>query len=171
MPTEEQLQEIHRLAVRGDAAAIAQAVGARLAEDWLPTSRFREVRDVSLQTLALGPHAETLNDLARAQHVLGEVAGGPGALREALKIYDSRGRPGGLATTLTNIGMVYRSLGQPQQALTSITSRRCPSDRRWVTGPAWPSPSPTSVWSTVAWAAPGSPPVLPASAAHPGSGG
>ena len=48
MPIEEQLQEIHRLAVLGDVAAIAQDVGPRLTQVWLATSRFREVRALSL---------------------------------------------------------------------------------------------------------------------------
>ena len=61
------MQEIHRLAVLGNVAAIAQDVGPRLTGRWLATSRFREVRQVSLQTLALGPHARTLVDLARAR--------------------------------------------------------------------------------------------------------
>jgi len=51
VPTEEQLQEIHRLAVLGDVADIAQDVGPRLTAPWLATSRFREVRELSLQTL------------------------------------------------------------------------------------------------------------------------
>ena len=69
MPTEEQLQEIHRLAVLGDVAAIAQEVGPWLTGHWLATSRFREVRELSLQTLALGPHARTLVHLARAKRI------------------------------------------------------------------------------------------------------
>src|SRR5262252_3685065 len=87
MPTEEQLQEIHRLAVLGDVAAIAQDVGPRLTGRWLATSRFREVREVSRQTLALGPHARTLVDLARAQHRLGEVAEALDHYRTALSLY------------------------------------------------------------------------------------
>ena len=98
MPTEDQLREIHRLAVRGQAAAIAQDVGTRLTGYWLGVSRFQEVRALSLQTLSLGPHAATMVHLARAQRVLGEG-------------------PAGLAATLTNMGAVYDSLGQWEEAL------------------------------------------------------
>ena len=73
MPTEEQLREIHRLAVLGEATEIAQDVGTRLTGHWLGVSRFREVRALSLQTLTLGPHAGTLVALGWAKEVLGEV--------------------------------------------------------------------------------------------------
>ena len=117
MPTEEQLQEIHRLAVLGDVAAIAQEVGPRLTGPWLATSRFREVREVSLQTLALGPHATTLVHLARAKHILGEVKDALEHYRTALHLYTEVGDRAGLATTLHNIGVVYAGLGDEQQAL------------------------------------------------------
>ena len=116
MPTEEQLQEIHRLAVRGDAAEIAQAVGTRLAEDWLRVSRFREVRELSLQTLALGPHAGTLIHLARSQHVLGEVEEALDTTTGLAPLYRGGDRAD-LAATLSNIGTVYEDLGEPHQAL------------------------------------------------------
>ena len=46
MPTEEQVREIHRLAVVGEATEIAQAMGTWLSRQWLEVSRFREARDV-----------------------------------------------------------------------------------------------------------------------------
>ena len=118
MPTEEQLQEIHRLAVLGHVAAIAQDVGPRLTGPWLATSRFREVREVSLQTLALGPHARTLVDLARAKRRLGEVQDALAHYRTALHLYTTVGDRAGLAATLSNLGLVYDGLGDRQQALT-----------------------------------------------------
>ena len=117
MPTEEQLQEIHRLAVLGDVVAIAQEVGPWLTGSWLATSRFREVRRVSLQTLALAPHARTLVDLARAKHMLGEVQDALDHYRTALHLYTEVSNRAGLAVTLNNIGSVYDGLGDRQQAL------------------------------------------------------
>jgi tetratricopeptide (TPR) repeat protein len=117
MPTEEQLQEIHRLAVLGDVAAIAQDVGPRLTGPWLATSRFREVRAVSLQTLALGPHARTLLDLAQAKHILGEVDDAVAHYRTALHLYTAVGDRVGQAATLNNLGTVCNGLGDWQQAL------------------------------------------------------
>ena len=118
MPTEEQLREIHRLAVLGEATEIAQSVGSQLTAYWLGVSRFREVRDVSLQTLTLGPHADTLVTLGRAKHVLGEGTKALELYGEPLKLYEEVGDRQGMATTLNNIGLVYRTTGEPQQALT-----------------------------------------------------
>ena len=95
MPTEEQLQEIHRLAVLGEAIEIAQEVGPRLTGFWLATSRFREACEVSLQTLALGPHARTLNDLASAKRVLGERQEALKHYATDLKALSGGWRPGG----------------------------------------------------------------------------
>ncbi len=117
MPTEEQLQEIHRLAVRGEAIDIAQDVGIRLAASWLPVSRFREVRDLGLQTLTLGPHADTLRYLGQAKRNLGEVREALDLYIEALQRYEEVGDRQGLAATLNNIGGVYRSRGSLDQAL------------------------------------------------------
>jgi len=117
VPTEEQLREIHRLALLGGETAIAQDVTSRLAGAWLQVSRFRAVRDLCRQTLQLGPAPDPLTYLARALRVLG---GGLEALRlyrEALQMYDEAGDRAGLATTLTNIGVVYDGLGQRTEAL------------------------------------------------------
>jgi tetratricopeptide (TPR) repeat protein len=119
MPTEEQLLEIHRLAVLGRTAAIAQDVGTRLTGHWLGVSRFREVRALSLQTLSLGPHADTTVHLARAKHRLGEVQEALTLSLEALQLYEEAGDRSGLATTLSNIGTVDAGLGQLEQALAS----------------------------------------------------
>ena len=104
MPTEEQLREIHRLAVLGEATEIAQSVGNQLTSYWLRVSRFHEVRDVSLQTLTLGPHADTLVTLGRAKHGLGERTEALELYGTALKRYEEMGdRQQALA--------LYRSLG------------------------------------------------------------
>jgi tetratricopeptide (TPR) repeat protein len=117
MPTEAQLQEIHRLAVLGGVADIAQQVGPQLTGAWLETSRFREARELSLQTLTLGPHARTLSDLARAKQRLGEVQDALDHYTTALTLYQEAGDRAGLAATLNNIGLAYHLLGDRQQAL------------------------------------------------------
>src|SRR5215510_16184700 len=108
------MQEIHRLAVLGHVAAIAQDVGPRLTGPWLAISRFREVREVSLQTLALGPHARTLVDLTRAKRILGEVEDAVAHYRTALTLYTAAEDRAGQAATLNNLGMVYNGLGDRQ---------------------------------------------------------
>jgi tetratricopeptide (TPR) repeat protein len=117
VPTEEQLREIHRLALRGGEVAIAQDVTHRLAGPWLGVSRFREVRDLCRQTLQLGSAPATLTYLARATRVLGDVQEALRLYREALQMYDGSGDRAGLAATLSNIGTVYDNLGQRAQAL------------------------------------------------------
>jgi tetratricopeptide (TPR) repeat protein len=118
VPTEEQLREIHRLAVVGEATEIAQAMGTWLSRQWLEVSRFREARDVSLQTLSLGPHATTLVNLGYAKHALGEVTEALTYFQQALPIQQEVGDRSGLAVTLSNIGLVYHATGDMQQALT-----------------------------------------------------
>ena len=118
MPTEEQLREIHRLAVVGEATEIAQDMGTWLSGQWFEVSRFREARDVSLQTLSLGPHATTLMNLGYAKHALGEVTEALTYFHQALPLQQEGGDRRGMATTLNNIGMVYHATGDMPQALT-----------------------------------------------------
>ena len=101
MPTEEQLREIHRLALLGGEAAIAQDVTSRLAGPWLRVSRFRAVRDLSRQTLQLGPTPITLTYLARDLRVLGDVHEALRLYGEALHMYDEAWDRAGLAMTAT----------------------------------------------------------------------
>jgi tetratricopeptide (TPR) repeat protein len=115
--TEEQLLEVHRLALLGIAADIARDVTSQLARSWLGLSRFREVRELCTKTLELGPDPDTFVHLARAKRVLGEVDEAMRLYRDALKIYEEVGDRAGLAVTLNNIGEVYRNTGQPDQAL------------------------------------------------------
>jgi tetratricopeptide (TPR) repeat protein len=117
VPTEEQVREIHRLAVVGAATEIAQDMGTWLSRHWLEVSRFREARDVSLQTLSLGPHATTLVNLGHAKHALGEVTEALTYFHQALPLQQEVGNRRGMATTLSNIGGVYHTTGDMQQAL------------------------------------------------------
>src|SRR5262249_40384528 len=114
---EEQLLEIHRLALRGEVADIAQDVTHRLAGPWTGFSRFREVRALCTKTLALGPAPTTLIYLARATQVLGDVEEALRLYFEALKLYKDAGDRAGLAATLSNLGIVYANTGQPEKAL------------------------------------------------------
>jgi tetratricopeptide (TPR) repeat protein len=117
MPTEEQLLGIHRLAVLGAEVDITREVTGQLTGSWLGLSRFREVRELCLKTLDLGQDPVTLVSLARARRVLGEVAEAMRLYHDALKMYEEVGDRADLATTLSNIGLVYRSTGQPAKAL------------------------------------------------------
>jgi hypothetical protein len=106
LPTEEQLLEIHRLAVLGRAATIAQDMTDMLANTWTGISRFGEIQDLCIKTLELGDTPDTLSHLARAKTVLGEVEGAIRLYRAALSMYEQAGDRVGLAMALTNIGVV-----------------------------------------------------------------
>ena len=117
MPTEEQLQEVHRLAILGGEADIAQDMTGRLAGAWLGFSRFQDVKDLCLKTLELEHDASTLNHLAQAKEVLGEVDEARRLYLDAFKMYEEVGDRAGMAVTLNNIGGVYASTGRPERAL------------------------------------------------------
>ena len=91
MATEEQLLEIHRLAMLGGEAGIARDLTRRLAGPWLGVSRFREVAELCQRTLKAGPDARTLNSLARAKQVLGEVVEAMQHYRAALEMDERDG--------------------------------------------------------------------------------
>jgi hypothetical protein len=99
MPTEEQLLEIHRLAVLGTEADIARDVTSQLVGSWLGLSCFREVRELCAKTLELGPDPDIFVHLARAKQVLGEVDEAIRINLGALKMYEEAGNQPGLATT------------------------------------------------------------------------
>jgi tetratricopeptide (TPR) repeat protein len=120
VPTEEQLREIHRLAVVGEATEIAQAMGTWLSRQWLEVSRFREARDVSLQTLSLGPHATTLVNLGYAKHALGEVTEALTYFQQALPIQQEVGDRSGESVTRYNIAMIYRAQGHLAEAVDAL---------------------------------------------------
>jgi tetratricopeptide (TPR) repeat protein len=120
MPTEEQWLEIHRLAVRGQSAAIAHEVGTRLTGSWLGVSRFREVRALSLQTLSLGLPAPTTVHLARAKYVLGERQEALTLYREALQLYEAVGDRAGESVIPSNMAMIYRPQGRLAAAVEAL---------------------------------------------------
>jgi tetratricopeptide (TPR) repeat protein len=117
MPTEEQLLEIHRLALLGAEADIARDVTSQLAGSWLSLSRFRAVRELCTKTLELGQDPETLVRLAQARQVLGEVAEAIGLYHGALKMYEEVNDKTGQAAAFNNIGIVYHITGQSAKAL------------------------------------------------------
>jgi hypothetical protein len=119
LPTEEQLLEIHRLAVLGGAAAIAHDVTVRLAGTWTGLSHFREVQALCLKTLELGHTPRTLSYLAKAKTVLGEVEEAMRLYCVVLNMFEDASDRAGIATTLTNIGAVYHRTGHPALALES----------------------------------------------------
>ena len=120
MPTEEQLQEVHRLAILGGEADIAQDMTGRLAGAWLGFSRFQDVKDLCLKTLELEHDASTLNHLAQAKEVLGEVDEARRLYLDAFKMYEEVGDRAGESVTRYNMAMIYRDQGKLQSAVEEL---------------------------------------------------
>ena len=126
--------EVHRLAVAGREAAIARDVGDRVGRVWLARSRFADVARLAALTLTLGEDAGALYDLGWARQATGDPAAALAAYDQALRLYRAAGDRGNEAATLSNIGAVYRGLGELQRAL-AYSGRRCRSRGRPGTGP------------------------------------
>ena len=117
MPTEEQLLEIHRLALLGAETDIARDMTNTLADAWLGSSRFRDVEALCLRTLELENDASTLIYLGRAKLVLGDTGEAMKLHIAAQNIYEETNDRAGLATTLNNIGGIFDDTGLRKQAL------------------------------------------------------
>ena len=109
--------EVHRLAVAGREAQIAQDVGVRVGEVWLARSRFADVARLAGLTLTLGEDARAFYQLGWARHATGDRAAALAAYDQALRLYRAAGDRGNEAATLSNIGAVYDGLGERQRAL------------------------------------------------------
>ncbi|HEX7242657.1 MAG TPA: CHAT domain-containing protein, partial [Longimicrobiaceae bacterium] len=81
--TEEELLEVHRLAMLSESREIAAAVADRVAAHWLAGSRFRDAETLSRETLRVGDDHRVLQNLARAEHVLGRTAAARGHFEAA----------------------------------------------------------------------------------------
>ena len=109
--------EVHRLAVAGREAVIAREVGGRVGEVWLARSRFADVARLAGLTLTLGEDALAFYQLGWAKDATGDRTAALAAYDQALRLYRAAGDRAGEASTLGNIGGVYRRLGEPQRAL------------------------------------------------------
>jgi tetratricopeptide (TPR) repeat protein len=72
--TEEQMLEIHRLALRGKVENIAVEMAATLARCWRNKSRFREAVQLCKSTLEVSENYRVLHELAVSGKELGEVS-------------------------------------------------------------------------------------------------
>src|SRR5690348_12157931 len=109
--------EVHRLAVAGREAGIAREVGGRVGGVWLARSQFADVARLAELTLTLGEDAGAFYDLGWAKDSTGDPAAALAAYGQALRLYRAASDRGNEAVTLSNIGVVYRGLGELQRAL------------------------------------------------------
>ncbi|MBE7552723.1 MAG: tetratricopeptide repeat protein [Anaerolineales bacterium] len=114
--SEEQLLEIHRLALAGQVGEIAAEIATHLARRWVNRSRYREAADLSRQTLALAADYRVLHQLARAEDTLGQVESAVQHYRQAMQgcPEDSAGEK---AAMLHNLASIYANQGQIEEAL------------------------------------------------------
>nr|WP_304412717.1 MULTISPECIES: tetratricopeptide repeat protein [unclassified Actinoplanes] len=115
--TASQWAEVHRLALAGRKATIARDVGHRLATVWLRVSRLADVAALSRATLTLGPDANALYDLGRAESGMGRYRDALASYELALHLYRDAGARGDEAAALNNIAFLYNNLGDAAQAL------------------------------------------------------
>jgi tetratricopeptide (TPR) repeat protein len=116
---EEQCIEIHRLALLGREEAIATETSSALSEQWHQQSRFREVFNICRTTLEIFEHCSVLNNLARSERRLGDTDNALIHYQRALEICpldNKRAR----ATIIHNIAVIYRQVGQIEQANSSL---------------------------------------------------
>jgi tetratricopeptide (TPR) repeat protein len=109
--------EVHRLAVAGREAGIAQDVGGRVGRVWLARSRFADAARLAGLTLTLGEDALALYQLGWAKNATGDRTAALACFGHALRLYRAAGDRRDEAATLNNIGAVYHGLGERQRAL------------------------------------------------------
>ncbi|HAX79631.1 MAG TPA: NB-ARC domain-containing protein [Cyanobacteria bacterium UBA11372] len=114
--TEEQAQEIHRLALLGKKGKIAAKIGSALAIEWKNQSRFREASQLCKTTLEIVADYRVLHQLARSEQELGEVELALNYYQQALELCpaeDEKER----AAIIHNIGYIYANTGEIEQAI------------------------------------------------------
>ncbi|MBD1834212.1 tetratricopeptide repeat protein [Cyanobacteria bacterium FACHB-472] len=114
--TEEQLREIHRLALSGKEAQIASKMAAFLTGHWINQSRFREAQDLCKSTLKLNEDYRVLHRLARSEQELGEINLAREHYQQALDSCPEDDEPE-KACIIHNIGIIYANTGEIKQAI------------------------------------------------------
>ena len=84
--TEEEVLEIHRLALLAKKGEIASKVGSVLASNWRKKSRFREALYLCKSTLNIVDDYHILHQLARSEQELGEIEQAEQHYQQALKL-------------------------------------------------------------------------------------
>ncbi|MEW5857107.1 MAG: tetratricopeptide repeat protein, partial [Cyanobacteriota bacterium] len=114
--TEEQLREIHRLALSGKEAKIASEMAAVLTGRWINQSGFREAQDLCKSTLALDEDYRILHQLALSEQQLGETNLARGHYQQALDSCPEDDEPE-KAAIIHNLANIYANTGEIDQAI------------------------------------------------------
>ncbi|WP_244329109.1 tetratricopeptide repeat protein [Tolypothrix sp. PCC 7910] len=114
--TEEQLLEIHRLALRGKLDKIAVKIAGKLARNWKSQSRFREALKLCKYTLELAEDYLVLHELARSEQELGEVIKAQEHYQKALENCPAEDEQE-KAAIIHNLGYLKANSGEINEAI------------------------------------------------------
>ena len=115
--TEEEVLEIHRLALLGKKGEIASKVGAILASNLKAKSRFREALNLCKETLNIVENYHILHQLARSEQELGEIEQAHQHYQQALEICPATDEKV-KAAIIHNLAGIYANTGKIEEAIT-----------------------------------------------------
>ena len=115
--TEEEVLEIHRLALLGKKGEIASKVGAILASNLKAKSRFREALNLCKETLNIVENYHILHQLARSEEQLGEIEQAKQHYQKALEICPAADEKV-KAAIIHNLAGIYANTGKIEEAIT-----------------------------------------------------
>ena len=115
--TEEEVLEIHRLALLGKKGEIASKVGAILASNLKAKSRFREALHLCKETLNFVENYHILHQLARSEEQLGEIEQAKQHYQKALEICPTADEKT-KAVIIHNLAGIYANTGEIEDAIT-----------------------------------------------------
>jgi tetratricopeptide (TPR) repeat protein len=114
--TEEEVLEIHRLALLGKKGEIASTVGIVLTLKWINTSRFRETLHLCKSTLNIVESYEILTNLARSEQELGNIEQAQQDYQQALELCPATDEIV-KAKIIHNLASIYANTGKIEDAI------------------------------------------------------
>jgi tetratricopeptide (TPR) repeat protein len=115
-PTDEQVLEIHHLALQGKAEEISIGVAKYLTDEWIYRSRYRESVKVCQDTLEIFKDCRIFHNLARCERNLGDVSNAIWYFQQALNLCppeDEKEK----AAIIHNLAILNINQGEPEVAI------------------------------------------------------
>jgi tetratricopeptide (TPR) repeat protein len=114
--TNEQLMELHRLALLAGDGEIAVDMAKRLSNYWILTSRYREALTLCKNTLALQRDPRIIYNLAKIYSIIGDWTQSLELAEQTLSISRQIGDSKGEAAALHQIAIIYTHQGKLSEA-------------------------------------------------------
>jgi tetratricopeptide (TPR) repeat protein len=114
--TEEEVLEIHRLALLGKQGEIASEMGMFVTNKWINTSRFRETLHLCKYTLNTIESYKILTNLARSEQELGNIEQAQQHYQQALELCPATDEKV-KATIIHNLASIYADTGKIEEAI------------------------------------------------------